>query len=155
MKRFLKDYAVAALCVALWALIALPAHAAADESHDQCAGHPELNGRPISSLDGHFVYVSVAAWVTSNAVCQVNLATGRKRFVIDGSVSAVIRTGPYRGFLLVERHMYYGPPNYGSYDPVYVVRPDAKQLFPIPGSEADDGNDHVAPWLEAQGWQAW
>ena len=106
--------------------------------------------RPIFSLDGHFIYVSARAWATSDAVHQVSVATGQQRFVIDGTVSAIIRTGPYRGFLLVGCHMYY--PQGGSYNPTYAVKPDAKELFPIPGSEMDEG---VAPWLKAHGWQAW
>jgi hypothetical protein len=112
-------------------------------------------GGPVFSLDGGFVYVTAAAWATSGAVHQVTLATGQERFVIDGGCDAVIRSGPWRGYLLVTRHMYYPAPKYGSYDPTYVVRPDAKQSFIVPGTDKDDGKDHVTPWLKAHGWTAW
>ncbi|MFI4933107.1 MAG: TolB family protein [Caulobacterales bacterium] len=115
----------------------------------------ETFGGPVFSLDGGFVYVTADAWATSGAVHQVSVATGAERFVIDGGVSAVIRTGPYRGYLLVTRHMYHPAPEYGSYDPTYVVRPDAKETFVVPGAEKDDGVDHLTPWLKAKGWTAW
>jgi hypothetical protein len=112
-------------------------------------------GSPIFSLDGRYVYVSAAAWATSSAVHQVDVATGKQRFVIDGSAIAVIRTGKYRGYLLVHRHMYHPAPEFGSYDPVYVVRPDARESFPVPGSDKDDGEQSVDRWLRANGWEAW
>ena len=112
-------------------------------------------GGPVFSLGGGFVYVTAQAWATSGAVHQVSLASGQERFVIDGDLDRVIRTGPWRGYLLVTRHMYYPPPRDGSYDPTYVVRPDAKQSFMVPGTQKDDNIDHVAPWLKKNGWQAW
>jgi hypothetical protein len=112
-------------------------------------------GGPVFSLDGGFIYVTAQAWATSGAVHQVSLATGQGRFIIDGGCSAVIRTGPWRGYLLVTRHMYHPAPQYGSYDPTYVVRPDAKQTFVVPGTDKDDGVDHLTPWLKKNGWQAW
>jgi len=111
-------------------------------------------GGPVFSLDGGFVYVTAQAWATSGAVHQVSLATGQERFVIDGGCDAVIRTGPWRGYLLVTRHMYYPAPKQGSYDPTYVVRPDAKQSFMVPGTDKDDSVDHVTPWLKKNGWVA-
>lgn len=110
---------------------------------------------PVFSLDGGFVYVSADAWVTSPAVHQVSVATGSERYVIDGYASAVIRTGPWRGYLLVGRHMYWPAPREGSYNPIYVVRPDGKQSFVVPGSETDDGDEAIAPWLKKNGWTAW
>jgi hypothetical protein len=112
-------------------------------------------GGPVFSLDGGFVYVTAQAWATSGAVHQVSLATGQERFIIDGGVDKLIRTGPWRGYLLVTRHMYYPAPKEGSYDPTYVVRPDAKQSFIVPGTDKDDGLDHVTAWLKKNGWQAW
>jgi hypothetical protein len=123
-------------------------------SNDPAQDFASFSG-PVFSLDGGFVYVTAMAWATSGAVHQVSVATGQEHFVIDGGVSAVIRTGPYRGYLLVGRHMYYPAPKEGSYDPTYVVRPDAKQTILVPGTDKDDGVDHVAPWLKAHGWVAW
>jgi dipeptidyl aminopeptidase/acylaminoacyl peptidase len=110
---------------------------------------------PIFSLDGHYIYVSAEAWATSPAVHQINVETGAERFVIDGAATRIIRTGPYRGYLIVGRHRYYPAPKLGSYDASYVVRPDAKEVFMIPGSDNDDKPDAIARWLKAKGWAAW
>ncbi len=112
-------------------------------------------GGPIFSLDGGYIYVTADAWATSGAVHEVSLATGKQHFVIDGGVGKLIRTGPWRGYLLVTRHMYYPAPKEGSYDPTYVVQPDAKKTFMVPGTDKDDNVDHVAAWLKANGWVAW
>jgi len=136
---------------------------ATGQSHRLIGPHPATDVKenfdsfdgPKFSLDGGFVYVSASAWATSPAVHQVSLATGQEHFVIDGAVMSLIRTGQYRGYLLVQRHMYYAAPKAGSYNPVYVVRPDAKQSFIVPGSDKDDGAESVAAWLKAHGWQAW
>lgn len=110
--------------------------------------------RPTFSLDGGFVYVTESAAAPGSvSVQQINLASGRRRRVIDGHLVSVIRTGPYRGYLLVQRHMYYDQG--GSYNPVYVVRPDARETFVVPGSENDDGETAVQPWLRRRGWTAW
>lgn len=109
---------------------------------------------PVWSLDGGFVYVLGAGWVTSGGVHQVDVRTGSERFVIDGNSLRVIRTGPYRGMLLVGRHKYRGPPELGSYDPVDVVRPDGEVVLTVPGSDKDEGDASVAKWLKANGWTA-
>ena len=109
---------------------------------------------PRWSLDGGYVYVDADAWATSSAVHQVNVKTGAERFVIDGGVQGVIRAGPYRGMLLVQRHKYHPAPQFGSYDPVDVVRPDGKVMLTVPGSETDEGEPSVGRWLKAHGWSA-
>lgn len=108
--------------------------------------------RPVFSLDGGFLYVECDTWVTSNAVHQISLKTGAHRYVIDGNGKLVIRNGPYRGYLLVQRHKYYGPPDYGSYNPVDLVRPDGKVILTVPDS--DDNDAAVAAWLAKRGWTA-
>lgn len=136
---------------------------ATGQSHRLIGPHPATDVKenfdsfdgPKFSLDGGFVYVSASAWAPSPAVHQVSLATGQEHFVIDGGVMSLIRTGQYQGYLLVQRHMYYPAPKEGSYNPVYVVRPDAKQSFIVPGSDKDDGAGSVDAWLKAHGWQAW
>lgn len=110
-------------------------------------------GQPLFSLDGGLIYVAARAWVTSDAVHQVRLDTGATRFVIAGSPMSVIRTGPYRGHLLVNRHLYRKGPAGGSYNPTYVVRPDGKPLFAVPRSEIDDEDGRA--WLARKGWRAW
>ncbi|CAN5273410.1 hypothetical protein BH09PSE2_BH09PSE2_21800 [soil metagenome] len=109
---------------------------------------------PVWSLDGGFVYLDVSAWATSPAVHRVSVKTGAERFIIDGGVQGVIRAGPYRGMLLVGRHKYHPAPQFGSYDPVDVVRPDGKVILTVPGSETDEGEPSVAHWLKVHGWTA-
>ncbi len=107
---------------------------------------------PTFSLDGGYVYVMADAWVTSAAIHQIDLKTGRERFVIDGNSLSVIRNGPYRGYLLVSRHKYRKGGEGGSYDPVDLVKPDGKVVMTLPG-KLDESDE--AAWLKKHGWQAW
>lgn len=109
---------------------------------------------PLFSLNGGYVYISASdiAPVT-NAVHQIDLKTGAIRFVIGGRALKVIRTGPYRGYLLVQQHRYYDKG--GSYNPVFVVRPDGREELMVPGSANDDGELAIDPWLAKRNWRAW
>ena len=109
---------------------------------------------PHFSLNGGFVYVEAEAWVTSAAIHQINVKTGAEKFVIDGSILGVMRTGPHRGALLVRRHLYPKNPEDGAYDEVHLVRPDGKRILIVPGSREDEGEASVARWLKAKGWAA-
>ena len=110
---------------------------------------------PLFSPDGGFLYVSTSdAAPTSGAVHRIDLKTGAIRFVVGGTALAVIRTGPYRGYLLVQQHRYYDRPEGGSYNPVVVIRPDGHQALIVPGSAVDDGERAVSPWLAKHGWRA-
>lgn len=108
---------------------------------------------PTFSLDGGFVYVMATAWVTSDAIHQVNIATGKEKYVTSGNNLAVIRTGPYRGYLLLSQHRYHAEG--GSYDPTYVVWPNGKIVMMVPGTDNEGEIDLTAEWLKARGWQAW
>lgn len=111
---------------------------------------------PLFSLDGGYVYVTASDTSPSSpAVHQINLTTGAVRFVVGGHASAVMRTGPYRGYLLVQQHRYYDRPEGGSYNPVFVIRPDGHVEFLVPGSDNDDGEFSIQPWLAQRGWRAW
>lgn len=118
------------------------------------AQSPERNlariENPHWSLDGNYLYVEAAAWATSSAIHQIDVRSGRERYVIDGWSFGVVRGGRWRGYLLVGQHKYRGPPNYGSYNPVSLVRPDGRVQFRIPGSATDDGEHSVPRWLRAQ-----
>ena len=118
---------------------------------------PERNlasfGNPVFSLDGGYVYIGADAWATSSAIHQVNLATGRERFVVGGWLHGVLRNGPYRGFLVVGQHRYHPAPKFGSYNPVFILRPDGKEILRIPGTEIDDGRDRLSGWLKMKGWR--
>lgn len=107
---------------------------------------------PHWSLDGGFVYINADAWATSSAVHQVEVTTGAERYVIEGGVVGVLRTGPYRGYLLVQQHRYW--PQGGSYDPVSLYQPNGKRILMVPGSDKDSGEGSVDRWLKTRGWTA-
>lgn len=77
------------------------------------------------------------------------------RFVRNGTALRVMRTGPYRGYLLIQVHRYDNRPSAGSYNPVLLVRPDGHGEFIVPGSENDDGDLAIDRWLARKGWRAW
>lgn len=107
------------------------------------------------SLDGGFLYVESDLATVSGGVHQINLATGRHRFVIDGELKGVIRNGPYRGFLIVSEHRFLNAPLPGASYPFFVVRPDGKEVMMTP--VMDDYRDPAAidRWLKAKGWRVW
>lgn len=107
---------------------------------------------PRFSLDGGYVYVDADAYATSRAIHQIDVRTGTERFVVDGGLLGVIRTGPWRGYLLVGQHRYRANGD-GSYDPVLVYRPDGREMLTVPRS-VEDGDGAVARWLRAKGWSA-
>ncbi|WP_156681113.1 hypothetical protein [Sphingomonas profundi] len=97
-----------------------------------------------------YLYQQRCRWVTSDVIVQIRLNDGQRREVGPGNSLAVIRNGPYRGYLLLSRHKYL--PGGGSYDPTFVVRPDGRETLRVPGSEDDE--EAVADWLEQNGWWA-
>ena len=108
------------------------------------AAHPEpkflLAGlsAPQFSPDGKRVYFMSAAWATSGAVHAVEVATRKVMFICAGNDLEVIRTGEYRGHLIVQQHKYFL--GGGSYDWYWLVRPDGKEVNPI-GEEAANFKD--------------
>ncbi len=114
--------------------------------------------RPIlshqtQSLDGGYTYQQVCRWATSDDIIQVRLSDGRRREVAPGNSVEVIRNGPWRGYLIVSQHRYRTEPQVGSFDASWVIRPDGKVMFEIPGT--DDGDDaKVRAWLNSNGWSA-
>lgn len=107
---------------------------------------------PVFSLDGGSIYVEARAWATSGAIHRVGVTTGRERFVVAGWLYGVLRNGRYRGHLVVGQHKYHGAPNYGSFNPVSVFRPDGTKILTVPGSESDDGSESLPRWLKSKGW---
>ncbi len=104
--------------------------------------------QPEFSADGKAVYVEADAWTTSSAIHRVELPVGTHRFVTDGEKLGLVPRGKYAGYLLVQKHKYRPAPKYGSYNPVYVVRPDGKWSRLIPGSDKDEGETSVGVWLK-------
>jgi len=110
---------------------------------------------PIFSADGKSIYVNALAWGDEGAVHQVNIVTGKEHFVIDGGLISVMRTGPYRGYLIVARHTPWPLPKVGYHYPLYLVKPDGTILFRVPNMDADDDRVHLETWLKAHAWKAW
>ena len=86
---------------------------------------------------------------------QLKMADCPRKIGEGSAAMKVIRTGPYRGYLLVQQHRYYERPEGGSYNPVFVIRPDGHKEFMVPGSGNDDGELAVEPWLAKRNWRAW
>jgi len=102
---------------------------------------------------GGYVYQQVCHWTTSNDIIQVRLSDGKRKEVTPGNSLAVIRNGPYRGYLLVQKHKYNLGPEIGSYDSTWVIKPDGTEILEVPGTR--DGEDaRVQAWLQAKGWVA-
>lgn len=84
---------------------------------------------PQFSPDGKQVYFGSAAWATSGAIHAVDLRTRRVRFVMPGNGLEVVRTGEYRGCLLVQQHRYFL--GGGSFDWFWLFRADGKEVGPV------------------------
>lgn len=111
---------------------------------------------PLFSLDGGYVYFSSSdASPNSGYVHQVDLTLNIIKAICPGSALRIIRTGPYRGYLLVQSHRYRDSPEGGSYNPVFLTHPSGKMILMVPGSDTDDGELAVDPWLLKMGWGAW
>lgn len=83
------------------------------------------------SRDGTRLFFSSAAWATSSAVHVVDLATGRERFVIDGSLVGLVTEGHFSGDLLVARSAIKTAPDgesLGRCDYLWIITADG---FPV------------------------
>jgi outer membrane protein assembly factor BamB len=88
---------------------------------------------PQFSPDGAQVYFLSLGWVVSDAVYALNMKTGKLRAVCPANSLLVIRKGEYAGDLVVEQHRYFM--GSGSYDWVYVVTPDGKEIGTLGDSD--------------------
>jgi dipeptidyl aminopeptidase/acylaminoacyl peptidase len=100
---------------------------------------------PHFSPDGRRLYFLSRAWVTSDAVHAVDVATGHEWFVAPGNTLAVIPRGPLAGCLLVTQHRY-RPNEGGSYDWTWVLGTNGQQLA-LAASDSDDADRRIASWL--------
>jgi len=117
---------------------------------------PPQNGRledsfarvrdPVFGNESEAVYVLADA-APVRAVQRVDVRTGQVRFVIDGDDVRVIRSGKYRGNLIVWRGKLRKTGM--AYREADLVRPDGIVALAIPASDTD-GEKAVARWLKAQ-----
>lgn len=112
--------------------------------------------RPLFSIDGGYIYFnSTDASPNSGYVHQFDLKANVIKSVCPGWALRVMRTGPYRGYLLVQTHRYWDRPEGGSYNPVFLTHPSGKKIMMVSGSDNDDGELSVDPWLTRMNWRAW
>lgn len=82
---------------------------------------------PRFSLDGRRLYFLSHAWVTSDAVHVVDVASGRESFVAPGNALEVILRGPFAGCLLVAQHRYRENGG-GSSDSAWIIDPHGRTI---------------------------
>jgi hypothetical protein len=93
---------------------------------------------PLASLrDPHFspegdrVFFS-GTQGTTGGVYATDLATGASKFISPGNrIVDVIPIGKFRGYLIVIKHKYLGPPEGGSYDWFWIEKPDGAEVAPL------------------------
>jgi hypothetical protein len=122
---------------------------AVSENTSFCGDAPEVK-REAKSLDGGYLYQQLCYAPTTDLIIQIRVADGVRRSVGPGNSLMVIRSGEYRGYLLLERHKYHAEG--GSYDATFVVRPDGKEMLEVPKSA--DNRAAVEEWLTLNGWSA-
>lgn len=111
---------------------------------------------PLFSLDGGYVYFSSTdASPNSGFVHQFDLKLNVIKPICAGWALRVVRTGPYRGYLLVQTHRYWNRPEGGSYNPVFLTHPSGRRITMVPGSDNDEGELAIDPWLAKMHWRAW
>ncbi|MEQ8174783.1 MAG: tetratricopeptide repeat protein [Syntrophomonadaceae bacterium] len=89
----------------------------------------EYLDNPQFSLDGTKVYFSGSnGIVSSDNTYVVNIKDKIVKKITYGYLIKVINEGEYKGNIIVSKHEYYGPPNYGSYDQKCVVDDNGKVL---------------------------
>ena len=94
---------------------------------------------PCFSLDNRALYFVSAAWATSGSVQRLDLRTRRVQFLVDGDDISVIRRGPDRGALLVERALIKQDKrgeSLGRGQYVWVVSPTGKPLRELGPAES-------------------
>lgn len=82
------------------------------------------------SPDNKTLYFETSAWATSGAVHAVNVDGTHLRFVTDGDDLRIVRSGAYRGDLIVNQHRYRfkGDTPLGSDNWDWLVTPAGKQI---------------------------
>lgn len=92
------------------------------EPKDNLTGFSHLSPSP----DGRVLYFQTSAWTTSDAVHQIDLATGKVSFVTGGDIACVLKAGRWRGDLVVNQHGYYVQG--GSHDDFWLYEPSGRQV---------------------------
>jgi hypothetical protein len=98
-------------------------------------GSPQSEGKTVSMSSPQFdpegklvYYLAHVGLATSLAIFVLDLETRQVTEFTDSLGFVVLHGEPYKGHLLVGKHRYYGPPNHGSYDHLWLVSPTAEVL---------------------------
>ncbi|ESQ89165.1 hypothetical protein [Asticcacaulis benevestitus] len=113
-------------------------------------------GHPVFSLEGGYVYVSLAPGGDSLIIRQVSVSTGQQKFVANAGLVGVFRNGPYRGYLLATQHTDLTDAHgnhFGGY-PYYIFKPNGQIVTRIADSETWDDKT-LKGWLSQKGWRIW
>ncbi len=100
---------------------------------------------PQFSPDGGRIYFLSDAWVTSDAVHAVDVATGREWFVAPGNSLMIIPRGPLAGCLLVGQHRS-RPGGGGSYDSIWLLGTDGQELA-LAASDSAGADRRLEIWM--------
>jgi hypothetical protein len=71
---------------------------------------------------------------------------------LDGWLYGVLRTGPYRGHLVIGSEPLQRTRAGSAPNPVSVVSPSGELVMLVPGSDQGDGRLSLANWLKEKGW---
>lgn len=100
---------------------------------------PENNLTQLHNLkfspDGRSLYFMTAAWATSGAVHQLDIATLQQHYVTDGNSLDIIPHGKYAGYLVVTKHIYLR--GGGSVENYCLLKPNGRQVKCAGDSEKD------------------
>ena len=92
-------------------------------------------GRPSFSPDGRHLYVATTTYVQSSSeILRLDPISGRITELGDGISVAVIRNGPYRGYLIVPRHTMSDDRSHFYY-PSYLMDPVGRTVLRIPDEQ--------------------
>lgn len=97
------------------------------------------------SPDNKVLYFITQAWITSGALHAINVDSGRQRFVIPANSIEVVPKGEYKGYLIVQQHLYFI--GGGSYDWFWLFTPEGKKVGPI-GDEVSRSQREFLEWRE-------
>lgn len=91
-------------------------------------------GLPIFSPDGRIVFFMSAGWTTSSGIHAINIDGSSEHFVTDGNSLDILRSGRYKGYLIVNKHKY---TDERAYDAFWLVSPSGHEIQNIGENDVD------------------
>jgi hypothetical protein len=108
-------------------------------------------GRPTFSPDGRHLYFTTATYVhASRDLVRFDIGSRRLLPMGEAASVAIVRNGPYEGFLVVSRHTSTGDGSHFYY-PSFLLDPDGRLMRRLPddpeaaGDPMDGGRLGAAP----------